>query len=503
MANNKLSILDFLGTAYDIDALYLGGVAADKFARRDINNSFTGKNSFSAGVKISGRYLGAGDDEGLVIGRAENDYAGVCLGEPAGIRSVFYLKPDNGAIWRYNNGTSGSDIAHPGKGGTIALTSDIPTKLSQLTNDSGYTKNAGTVTSVRVQAGTGLSSSVSTAQTGSLNTTISIASGYKLPTTTEWNGKASTATVTTTANGLMSSTDKTKLNNITSSNWSASSSSAKLFLIGATAQGTSPQTYSSASNYILGSGQFTTEAGINVNGDASIYFTNGGDFYTDSSGVMHLAGEAGMYVSAPNGDAKIKAPSGNIVLEGSAYVQADAESISLNANDGNFSVYSEGDTYLRSNTDTYIETNNFEVSCSSFLVNGSPVVTQDVLNTLGARLIFQRREQDPNTGLYNGEWRDVTTYTEYTSSTSTTINAQPASSYSTYSRYVLEITRGHLTGSCSVSAGSTGMSVQSLGSYRYKIQFLNTTSSYQKITVANGTKTIVLNYKFTKSGYTD
>ena len=69
-----------------------------------------------------------------------------------------------------------------------------------------------------MQAGTGLSSSVSTAQTGSLNTTISIASGYKLPTTTEWNGKASTATATTTANGLMSSTDKTKLNNITSSN---------------------------------------------------------------------------------------------------------------------------------------------------------------------------------------------------------------------------------------------------------------------------------------------
>ena len=98
MANSKLSILDFLGTAYDIDALFLGGVAADKFARRDTNNSFTGKNTFSAGVKISGRFLGAGDDEGLVIGRADNSYAGVCLGEPAGIRSVFYLKPDNGAI---------------------------------------------------------------------------------------------------------------------------------------------------------------------------------------------------------------------------------------------------------------------------------------------------------------------------------------------------------------------------------------------------------------------
>ena len=47
--------------------------------------------------------------------------------------------------------------------------------------------NPGTVTSVRVQAGTGLSSSQSTAQTSTLNTTISIASGYKLPTTTQWN----------------------------------------------------------------------------------------------------------------------------------------------------------------------------------------------------------------------------------------------------------------------------------------------------------------------------
>ena len=47
--------------------------------------------------------------------------------------------------------------------------------------------NIGTVTSVRVQAGTGLSSSQSTAQTSTLNTTISIASGYNLPTTTQWN----------------------------------------------------------------------------------------------------------------------------------------------------------------------------------------------------------------------------------------------------------------------------------------------------------------------------
>ena len=49
----------------------------------------------------------------------------------------------------------------------------------------------GSVTSVQVQAGTGLNSSQSTAQTSTLNTTISIASGYKLLTTNEFNATIS------------------------------------------------------------------------------------------------------------------------------------------------------------------------------------------------------------------------------------------------------------------------------------------------------------------------
>ena len=52
--------------------------------------------------------------------------------------------------------------------------------------------SVGTVKSVRVQAGTGLASSTSTAQTTTLNTTISIASGYKLPTTAQWNSVLTT-----------------------------------------------------------------------------------------------------------------------------------------------------------------------------------------------------------------------------------------------------------------------------------------------------------------------
>lgn len=38
----------------------------------------------------------------------------------------------------------------PQKGGTLAVVGDIPTKVSELTNDSGYTTNKGTVTQVKV-----------------------------------------------------------------------------------------------------------------------------------------------------------------------------------------------------------------------------------------------------------------------------------------------------------------------------------------------------------------
>lgn len=99
-----------------------------------------------------GRVSGSGDDEGIVVGFASNNFAGVCLGNPTGLRSVFYLNSSNTkALWRYNNGTTSYDIEHPKKAGTIALTSDIPsvpTKVSDLTNDSGFTTNTGTITKV-------------------------------------------------------------------------------------------------------------------------------------------------------------------------------------------------------------------------------------------------------------------------------------------------------------------------------------------------------------------
>lgn len=91
-----------------------------------------GKATFTGGVKISGRYAGGGDDEGLLIGRAANGYAGVCCGDPSGVRSVFYLLPatngDQSAVWRFNNGSGSYNITHPCKTGTIMLTSDTAVK---------------------------------------------------------------------------------------------------------------------------------------------------------------------------------------------------------------------------------------------------------------------------------------------------------------------------------------------------------------------------------------
>lgn len=88
-------------------------------------DNISGRKTFTGGVKISGRYQNSGDDEGLIIGRAANNYAGLCLGDPGGVRSVFYLNPSNSALWRYYNGSATYDITHPGKAGTIALTSDL------------------------------------------------------------------------------------------------------------------------------------------------------------------------------------------------------------------------------------------------------------------------------------------------------------------------------------------------------------------------------------------
>lgn len=89
------------------------------------------------------------------------------------------------------NGTSLGTYTPNSAAKTINVT--VPTKLSELSNDSGYTKNTGTVTSVAISVPTGLSVSGSPITThGTI--AISLASGYSIPTTakqTAWDGAVS------------------------------------------------------------------------------------------------------------------------------------------------------------------------------------------------------------------------------------------------------------------------------------------------------------------------
>lgn len=106
---------------------------------------------------------------------------------------------EGGGWYKIINGTVTSVRVQAGTGlvssvsdektSTLDTTISIADGYKLLTTSEYDTLNAkqGTVTSVRVQAGTGLSSSTSTAQTSTLDTTISIADGYKLLTTTEYN----------------------------------------------------------------------------------------------------------------------------------------------------------------------------------------------------------------------------------------------------------------------------------------------------------------------------
>ena len=98
------------------------------YVTTDTEQTITGKKTFSTnGLTVSGRALGSGDDEGIVVSPASNNYAGICLGNPNGKRAVLYLRADGTSVWRYNNGSTSYDLTHPQKAGTIALTSDIPT----------------------------------------------------------------------------------------------------------------------------------------------------------------------------------------------------------------------------------------------------------------------------------------------------------------------------------------------------------------------------------------
>jgi hypothetical protein len=111
------------------------------------------------------------------------------------------------------NGTNIGNYTPNSKSATINIS--VPTKVSQLTNDSGYTTNTGTVTSVGISVPTGLSVTNSPITTkGVIN--IAFAEGYSIPTIvkqTNWDGAV---------NVKHTHINKTVLDNISSSkvaNW--------------------------------------------------------------------------------------------------------------------------------------------------------------------------------------------------------------------------------------------------------------------------------------------
>ena len=100
---------------------------ASAFVTTNTAQTITGKKTFSGnGLAVSGRPIGSGDDEGIVVSPAPNNYAGICLGNPNGKRTVLYLHSNGTSVWRFNNGSTSYDLTHPAKSGTVATTGDIP-----------------------------------------------------------------------------------------------------------------------------------------------------------------------------------------------------------------------------------------------------------------------------------------------------------------------------------------------------------------------------------------
>lgn len=151
-------------------------------------------------------------------------------------------------------------------------------------NPNGYTSNTGTVTSV--SAGTGLSIS----GTASTTPTVNIASGYKLPTTTEWSGKQNALPTTTTAGKVLKSTstagtvewgDDTNTNQTVKGNGTAFSANDAIDIVGAgtvtvTADTTNKKITITGSAHTTDHNQTVKGNGTAFGADAAVNIVGGG-----------------------------------------------------------------------------------------------------------------------------------------------------------------------------------------------------------------------------------
>ena len=123
----------------------------------------------------------------------------------------------------------------------------VPTKTSELSNDSGFTTNKGTVT--KVSAGAGLIGDVTT--TGTIKANLKSETKSSLTATDKSSTTNREYAVGLDANGKLAvNIPWTDTNTDTKNTAGATDSSEKLYLIGATSQSANPQTYSQDTAYI-------------------------------------------------------------------------------------------------------------------------------------------------------------------------------------------------------------------------------------------------------------
>ena len=168
----------------------------------------------------------------------------------------------------------------------INMQTNLPSQSGQsgkflTTNGSTISWGAvpqGTVTSTRVRAGLGLYSSQSTAQATALDTTISIAAGYKLPTITEWSGKQDALPTQSGQSGKFLTTNGRTISWATVDALPSQADNAGKFL---TTDGTTASwieinvdttiTYFDSSNWILDDTDTVLSTGLNLGNKVSVF----------------------------------------------------------------------------------------------------------------------------------------------------------------------------------------------------------------------------------------
>lgn len=113
----------------------------------------TGTLTANKGLVVQGRIYGSGDDEGIYVKYASNNWASIILGDTSynymaicqhftttGVKSAFKVARFIGT------GVQNVFLDLPFKAGTLALTSQIPTNNNQLTNGAGYITSSDSIT---------------------------------------------------------------------------------------------------------------------------------------------------------------------------------------------------------------------------------------------------------------------------------------------------------------------------------------------------------------------